>query len=192
MSKDIVVARYNEDVSWLSNINTIYNKVIYNKGEDNLKYDSTLLRNWGGDAHTYIHHIVNNYDNLADYTVFIQGHPFDHSENAVELINSHTNETFIYLADHICTESISGWYEYLIMRRPSEYPVLLLQEAGQYILGEECPSSVTFGAGQQFIVSKDIIQRRGREFYLKILMRFEIDFLLPWHIERLWKYILYV
>ena len=192
MNKDIVVARYNEDISWLSNINTIYNKVIYNKGENNLEYASIPLKNWGGDAHTYIHHIVNNYDNLADYTVFIQGHPFDHSVNAIELINNHTNEDFMYLADYICTESIVGWYEHLIMRRPPEYPVLLLQEAGQYILGNECPSMVTFGAGQQFIVSKDIIQRRNKEFYLKILMRFDIDFLLPWHIERLWNSILNV
>ena len=186
MIKDIVVARYNEDISWLSEINPEFNKIIYNKGENNIEYPFLQLRNWGGDAHTYIYHIVKNYDQLADFTAFVQGNPFDHCVKTIEIINSHKSEDFVYLADSICTESIMGWYENLIQRRPPEWPVYSLQDSARYILGEECPFDVTFGAGQQFIVSKTIIQRRSKDFYMKILDRFEIDFLLPWHIERLW------
>jgi hypothetical protein len=192
ITKDLVVARYNEDIAWLSKINPNYNLKIYNKGEDNISFNFTKLKNWGGDAHTFIYHIVNNYDILADYTGFVQGTPFDHCEKTIKLINSHTTEGFIYLADHICTENISGWYEHLITRRPPEYPVMMLCEAGYHILGSECPTTVVFGAGQQFIVSKEIIRSRSKEFYKRILDRFEIDFLLPWHIERLWKSILNV
>ena len=36
------------------------------------------LPNRGREAGTWLHHIVSNYDRLADRTVFMQGDPFDH------------------------------------------------------------------------------------------------------------------
>lgn len=67
---EIVVARYNEDISWTKPFETI--TTIYNKGEDNIP-NSINLKNVGRESHTYLYHIVNNYDSLADITVFFQG-----------------------------------------------------------------------------------------------------------------------
>lgn len=71
---EIVVARYNEDISWLNRFKNI--SIIYNKG----KYDKCLnnfniinLPNFGRESHTYLYHIINNYDNLKEYTIFTQG-----------------------------------------------------------------------------------------------------------------------
>lgn len=43
--------------------------------------------------HTYFHHIYNNYDNLSDYTFFVQDYPFDHWEDVITVINGDI-ETF--------------------------------------------------------------------------------------------------
>lgn len=75
----LVVARYNEDISWIKNIpEDIYSGIyIYNKGPDTEfdlpKSNVIKLQNLGRDAHTYLTHVVNNYNNLADVTFFMPG-----------------------------------------------------------------------------------------------------------------------
>lgn len=84
--KEIVVAKYNEDLNWLNSLNG--GKVtIYNKGKDDSS-DSVKLPNIGREPQTYFHHIVNNYDNLSEWTFFTQGNPFDHVRNFVEIVNN--------------------------------------------------------------------------------------------------------
>jgi len=79
---EIVVARYNEDLEWLKV--APFNKypvIIYNKGpNDNFyKPPPTLLRrivqlpNVGRESHTFLYHIINNYDSLAPLTAFLSG-----------------------------------------------------------------------------------------------------------------------
>jgi hypothetical protein len=73
---NIVISRYNEDLLWCSNIN--HKKTIYNKGSLLKDLKSIEIPNVGREAHTYLYHIVNNYDTLDEYTMFLQGNPFDH------------------------------------------------------------------------------------------------------------------
>ena len=79
---DIVVARYNEKVEWFGNSMFANHRVIcYNKsldGPDMLGWDHRTapthvynIENVGRCDHTYLYHIVNNYDQLADVTVFL-------------------------------------------------------------------------------------------------------------------------
>jgi hypothetical protein len=70
---DLVVARYNEDISWIKDIPGDYNVYIYNKGPDNKEFDSIKLDNLGREGHTYLTHVVNNYNNLAHVTFFTLG-----------------------------------------------------------------------------------------------------------------------
>lgn len=76
---DLVVARYEEDISWVKNIpENLYNRIIiYNKGgeaEFNLpKSTVKMLPNFGRESHTYLHHVIDNYDSLADITFFLPG-----------------------------------------------------------------------------------------------------------------------
>ena len=71
MTKGIVNARFNEDLKWLEDF-TDFNIHIYNKG-NNIDLKNVVLPNIGREAHTYLTHIVNNYDNLDDFIVFCQG-----------------------------------------------------------------------------------------------------------------------
>jgi len=77
---EIVLARYEEDVSWLEDeykpFVTIYNKgsPISVEGSGDLRAIGRIksLPNVGREGHTYLWHVVNNYNNLADWTVFSQ------------------------------------------------------------------------------------------------------------------------
>ena len=186
---DVVVARYKENIDWLKELDKeVYNIRIYNKGLDDIRFSCRKLENVGGDAHTYVNYIVENYHALPDYVVFIQGDPFDHCKDAINKIKSHTTENLVVLSDHYIEESINGWYEHCL-KRPSEYPVTYLRDVGCSILGNECPSVCKFGAGQQYIINSDLIKNRSLDFYLKLLGSFKQDYLLPWHLERLFLYV---
>jgi hypothetical protein len=75
---EIVISRYNENLEWLKNSSfDNYSITIYNKGiNDNFynnNYNVIKLENIGRCDHTYFYHIINNYDNLADITLFLPG-----------------------------------------------------------------------------------------------------------------------
>lgn len=76
---NIIVARYNEKLKWTNTAPfNKYKYMVYNKGsnEDFEKknvYKTINLPNLGREAHTYLYHIINNYDNLADINVFLPG-----------------------------------------------------------------------------------------------------------------------
>ena len=76
MNKQIVIARYKEDISWTQYLTE--DTIIYSKGgpvETNHKV--IQMPNIGMGGATFWYHIIENYDNLADITLFTQGHPFD-------------------------------------------------------------------------------------------------------------------
>lgn len=78
-TRDLVVARYRESLAWLTpRIVRMFDRVIvYNKGGDFLELPDGVqviaLPNVGTEAHTYLHHVISNYDNLADLTMYCPG-----------------------------------------------------------------------------------------------------------------------
>jgi hypothetical protein len=72
-----IVSRYSEDISWIEEMD--FPITIYNKNEIPL-HNSITLKNIGRESHTYLSHIVNNYPDFSDFTVFMQGSPFFHLE----------------------------------------------------------------------------------------------------------------
>lgn len=83
----IVVARYNENVSWTKQFPNV---IIYNKGQPlSGDFNEVFLDNVGRECHTYYKYIYDNYHNLTDYTIFLQGNPFDHSMNIIHDINKY-------------------------------------------------------------------------------------------------------
>ena len=91
---EIVIARYNEDLSWLKKIPKNIKIIIYNKGLDDIvkipgvKYDIIKLPNIGRESHTYLYHIINNYDNLANKTILCQGDSIFHSPGFLDLLKN--------------------------------------------------------------------------------------------------------
>jgi hypothetical protein len=75
---DLVVSYYKENLDWLNNktdkIDTIY---IYSKGNKSpstsIPHVEISIENIGRCDHTYLYHIITNYDKLADVTIFTTG-----------------------------------------------------------------------------------------------------------------------
>lgn len=75
---EIVVSRYNEDLQWLKNKKFRYPTTIYNKGNNENFYKPkgckvVKLQNIGRESHSYLYHIINNYNNLPHLTIFLPG-----------------------------------------------------------------------------------------------------------------------
>jgi hypothetical protein len=76
----VVVARYQEDIGWAESLPAI----IYNKGPlIDTAIEQRPLPNVGREAHTYLHHILHHWHDLADLTLFAQGNTAAHLPSGV-------------------------------------------------------------------------------------------------------------
>jgi hypothetical protein len=76
---DIIISRYNEDLEWINEYPfNQFQYIVYNKGtnkdfcKNNVK-QIINLPNVGRESHTYLYHIVNNYENLSNIVIFFPG-----------------------------------------------------------------------------------------------------------------------
>jgi len=103
---EIVISRYNENLEWLKKEQySKYNIICYNSGNNNNFYNPENMKvikidNIGKEAYTYIYHIIKNYDNLADITIFLPGstNAEDRDESAkilIDQVEKHKNTIFI-------------------------------------------------------------------------------------------------
>ena len=78
---EVVIARYAEEIKFLPD-HYLSNAIVYNKGADDVpaRFERIIkLPNVGRESHTYLQHILTNYDNLADVTLFTQGAILGHN-----------------------------------------------------------------------------------------------------------------
>ena len=171
----IIVARYNENVEWTKQFNNV---LIYNKGELlDPQYRQMILPNVGREGHTYFQYIYDNYYNLHDYTIFLQGNPYDHSPNlnqSIDYIYEKINITtinFAYLSERILYTNFNG-----CPHLPNSGIHMHIRYVFYKLFGKIIESQkMLFGAGAQFIVSRERIHSRPRELYLRIIKLLEYD-----------------
>jgi hypothetical protein len=86
LAKQLVVAAYREDLSWLRDVRIPV--LIYSKDPGNRPGLSNVLyvdqQNVGREASAYLAHIVANYDRLADVSFFVQGDALRHSPDLLD------------------------------------------------------------------------------------------------------------
>ena len=82
----IVISRYAENLTWVTALckkSERLKPTIYNKGDEiSCSYTQLLLPNIGKNDHTYLYHIVHNYEKLAPVTIFCPGSSFDDSDKS--------------------------------------------------------------------------------------------------------------
>ena len=91
----IIISRFNEDLSWLDHYKENFNITIYNKGTklSNISFGNIIsLPNVGRESHTWVHHIFNNYENLDDKNIFLQGKIDDLNCMAYQNIDLYIND----------------------------------------------------------------------------------------------------
>ena len=185
---EILIAHYNEDLSWLEgnqNICTIYSK----GGKKNAPpYPSLPLENIGREGHTYLHHIIERYDTLADVTVFLQGRIDDHIPLTLSEIKERSLKTKpgevttfpfreLELFDHwdgIPWEEYPSWLKWAnfsgdkgryLQKTPAQY-------WRTFFPGKPVPESVAYAPGALFAVHKNTIRHYSREFYQLMIKEF--------------------
>jgi hypothetical protein len=96
MSYKIIVARYNENISWLNS--ELHNCIIYNKGDKlNINENKNIiteimLDNVGRESDSYLQYIITNYYNLPDVIVFTQANISDHKKDNLNYLIKIKNE----------------------------------------------------------------------------------------------------
>jgi hypothetical protein len=216
----IVIARYNEDIEWSKKYSS--NVLIINKGDKIEGIENQIFYpNVGREGHSYYKYIYDNYDNLDDYIIFLQGNPLDHSPNIIKnldefidnynknknnLMNIDINYTVIncgYNNNNISIEDVknnnfiylSHYINNTSIRTEEKLWENCKNIANTYelIFDKKIEKNLKFiyGAGAQFIVSKEAILKNPKNYYKKLykILEYTNDPIEGHHIEKFQKYI---
>jgi len=156
-----VIARYKEDVSWANP----YNKIIYNKS---LPHDSAYIQlpNIGREAHTFLFHIINNWDNLATCTVFFQGTFNDQKEQRISSLKKFTEVG----ADEFYGENERQDYPPPDWKYPPSSNIeFSIQQFFEHILVIHYPPKESWIPGAYISVGQNLIKSRPKEYYMKLM-----------------------
>jgi hypothetical protein len=181
MSIIAVIAKYKEDISWVNQLKCPY--IVYDKSND--------IPNVGRESETYLRYIIANYEKLPNYILFLQGHPFDHlTIGTVDYINESIDKILDNNIDFLHLNNLHCEKHNRYTRTKESFIVLF---------NHTLPEMFIFPPGAQFIVSRDSIIFRSKQFYQTISnviskinnnrVSFQNCLVCPWTIERMWPYI---
>jgi len=186
---ELVVARYDEDLAWLKRAPREFLVTVYDKGDGSS--GGVPLSNEGREAHTYLHHLTERYESLADVTVFVQGHPFDHAPDLHKQLKAYVEDTdsvadFHWLGFLADTDDPCGRRLFVPWSKNPKRHELQLDEFHRALFGEPGPHAYRFFVGAQFALTRAAAHRRSTEFYAKaagMAVRFPFA---PHCFERCW------
>jgi hypothetical protein len=202
-SFEVVIARYKEDLSWVEKEFPQDNVIVYNKGPDDLQYlpshyKVVKLPNIGREIHTYLWHILHNYDSSTQRTLFLQGNPYDHHPlkplskyKKLYHITRCKNIIAVCLPVSLDRESEklhntewekTSWADTVIRKNGLKDFTINVVGIKNYQIDH---LMMTYGA--QFAVDKQKIHKRSKEYYEELLKHFDIKSPIEGHyMERLW------
>jgi hypothetical protein len=199
----VVISRYKEDISWANGIShddchDPYNVLIYHKSDTPCEspHPVVSLPNVGREGHTYAYHILTHYDTLDDYTVFLQGYPFDHSPQLEtqlreirDRVTGGTQPDFQYVSQRVLFSNLERCpYDITLNMVPTYEKVFgSFDSFGTKKKGHP----FVFGAGAQFVVSRAAIQSRPRSFYENLcrVLDYDVNPIEGFSVERFWQMI---
>jgi hypothetical protein len=137
---------------------------LFNKPQNNVYVEkNTFNCSNGREAEQWLNHIIWRYDQLADITVFLQGHPHDHCSNFIDIINKLSNinmqnfsfSTLPYTSGMLDfnKETVEG--DYLLCEK-------FLKQIPKNV------QKISWAAGAQFAIHKKNIYKHPIEWYKKI------------------------
>lgn len=119
-SRKIIISRFKENIEYVDYYFPNENVLIYNKGDDIENKNILKLKNVGKCDHTYLYHIIENYNNLDDINVFLPASFMyinikkDLTEKLFEYINMTNNEKSCFV----------GKYNHNIIKENYEFTLL--------------------------------------------------------------------
>lgn len=205
-SASLVVSSYKENIDWTDNVKQ--NLFLYNKNEIDVGRSNLIkLKNVGRESHTYLHHIVEHYNDLDDVVIFCQGNPFDHCPYFLETLECQdliamnelckkldqrnwpiTNSNFCAIGHHwiydIENQVMKDWeYQCKIPFCAIAMEVMFPRHKPIFKL-----NSIW---GAIFAVSKECIHQHKLQKYKKLLDYHYEFWSIPWAMESIWAHIFY-
>lgn len=165
---ELVVARHLEDLSWLRRVPREFLVTVYDKGDG--ASGGTRLPNAGREAHTYLHHLCERRESLAELTVFVQGHPFDHAPDLHKCLREFVQaglgaSGFLWLGFVADTDDVRGRRLFVPWSKNPGREELDLEGFYRRLFGKTAPEFFRFFPGALFAVTREAAHRRGADFY---------------------------
>ena len=172
MSVEVVVCRCGEDLAWTRNLPPRVRLTVYDKtpGPAAAWPGSIPLPNVGREAHAWLHHLTERYDDLPAWTVFTQGKPFDHAPDMHRVIRQlacgeGNRADFLWLGFLWETDDDRGRPTFVNWSKNPGRRELDLAGFFQRLWNEPAPHVVRYVGGGQFALSRTAARRRSRDFY---------------------------
>jgi len=179
----VVISRYNESVDWVKDLQYPY--TIYNKGMDDINYPNIKLSNIGRESGTYIYHIIQNYNNINDYTIFLQAMPFEHCGNLLEKIKNYNRDELTLLADGILPNNLCVV--------PEDHRLGVEKIVNKLGLHDYLKNYITpqydYPFGSQWIIPKKYIINKSLKFWIDLYEIHQSIFESPWVLERMFLHV---
>jgi hypothetical protein len=158
---ELIIAHHTEDLAWLKRVPKAITVTVYHKPGD--------LPNVGREAHTYLHHLVERYDTLADVTVFCQGKPFDHAFDFHKTLRALAEGTqviqdFAWFGHVLDTDTAEGKL-FQTWSKNENGRGLNFEGFYEALWGEPPPDTKMFALGAQFAVTRACVHRHSRKYY---------------------------
>lgn len=169
---EVVVCRHGEDLAWTRNLPRGVALTIYDKTDATAERwpGSVPLPNVGREAQAWLHHLTIRYESLPDWTVFAQGHPFDHAPDFHCFVRNlkegkHCEGTFHWLGFLWETDNAVGHPSFVNWTKNPERRPLNLEKFFQILWNESCPGAIRYVGGGQFALAAAAARRRTLAFY---------------------------
>lgn len=157
----VIIAHYNEDLTWVSNLP--YNAIVVSKNG----MPAETPTNKGNEASSFLEYIIKYYDDLPECMIFVHGHQnaWHHKKNMDDILS------VLDVWEHeYC--NINDFYEVELKKIP-EYPesqVLLPQLFSilEYPYTKEDVANIKYRLCAQFYVHKKAVLRHKKEKYIAL------------------------
>lgn len=179
MTYSIVIAKYKENIDWVNEYIKDHKIYIYDKGGLVNQYDKNInveyLNNIGRESHTYLYHIIKNYDNLTENVIFTQANYKDHVKNFKNLFKTKNCYFYPYPYFFIFPKNFR-------LKHFKQTPIEQNHEKlsfgdwfDKYINQDDSCDKYHFKIkfGAIFTIKKENILSRPKEYYINLLKQLE-------------------
>ena len=175
-----LIAHYNEDLEWVKNIKYPYT-IISKNG-----FLNEISPNKGYEASSYLQYIIENYDNLSDYTIFLHGHrtSWHCNENMDEKINKLSfRYKYFNINDNVRVEPIL-----MMCNDTNEFIPQCIETIGKIIKKDIVLNKLIYKQAAQFYVKKENILQLSKETYIELHNFLQETKILSWLTSRAFEY----
>ncbi len=201
----LIISRFKENIEWLEKYEKQFKIIIYNKGKELPKkstYKIINLPNVGRESHTWLYHIIENYENLDCKNIFLQGQINDLNCMVYKNLNQYSKDLDkdIFSVSRLGLLGPYHWDYNVGIENDKRYSYdwannkIRKSELGfrkfAKSLFPEIPIFVATSYGGCFGVSKNGIYKNKKSFYSRILdiLKDHDNPIEGHYMERLWCY----